>query len=128
MALFNASSEGDSEAVLELLNKTAVDIDFRNGGEDEQTPLHAAAKNGHLQIVITLVESGAEIDAEDKFGQTPLYLASRAGHLDVVEYLIGQFADVNVWENYGRSPLWTASFSGHNDVVKLLLEYVNDHG
>ena len=54
---------------------------------DGYTPLHCAAANGYLEIVKFLFESGAQIDAKNKFNTTPAMLANRQGHHEVEEYL-----------------------------------------
>lgn len=53
------------------------------------TPLHGAAENGHLEIVMLLVECGANVDALDPAGRTPLAAATQARHTAVAEYLAG---------------------------------------
>ena len=39
--------------------------------------MHHAAYNGHLSCLLTLIKSGAQIDAEDKLGRSPLWFAFR---------------------------------------------------
>jgi ankyrin repeat protein len=52
-----------------------------NAADNEgQTPLWAAACEGHTQIVRMLVESKALVNAADNKGQTPLDAAVRNGH------------------------------------------------
>ena len=51
------------------------------------TPLHDAAKNGHLSVVEYLVNQKADIDVKNKNGETPLELASQEGYWNVVELL-----------------------------------------
>ncbi|WCR53196.1 MAG: Actin-binding protein [Wolbachia endosymbiont of Ctenocephalides orientis wCori] len=47
-----------------------------------RTPLHLAALRGHLDVVKSLIEKGADAKAEDKHGHTPIHLAAENGHLD----------------------------------------------
>jgi ankyrin repeat protein len=53
-------------------------------------PLFAAAANGHLRCVQTLLEHGADINvhAGGSFGVTPLWIAARNGHLKCTQYLL----------------------------------------
>ncbi len=55
--------------------------------EDGNTPLHLAAKHGHLGIVKDLVRYGADINAENLSGYTPLALAIKGGNREVEEFL-----------------------------------------
>ena len=61
------------------------------------TPLHLAAKEGHIHIVGFLINHGADINAQKKgfFSVTPLHVSSQEGHVLVVKTLIEHGADVN---------------------------------
>lgn len=45
----------------------------------DMVPLHAAAKNGHLEVVRELLRCDADIRARDIDENTPLHHAARAG-------------------------------------------------
>lgn len=49
------------------------------------TPLHDAARNGHLQVVQALVEAGALIDVCNYEGKTAVDVARQFGRVLVVE-------------------------------------------
>jgi ankyrin repeat protein len=51
------------------------------------TPLHQAARKGHLKIVQLLLEHQTTINLKKK-GETPLLLAARNGSLDVVMFMM----------------------------------------
>ena len=51
------------------------------------TALQSASRNGHLEIVKLLLESGANVNKKDKNGQTALDLVSSRNKLEVVNLL-----------------------------------------
>lgn len=55
--------------------------------ENGETPLHVAARVGHLGMVKELVKFGGDVNAENLAGYTPLALAIRHGHREVEEFL-----------------------------------------
>ncbi|OAI53615.1 hypothetical protein AYO47_04485 [Planctomyces sp. SCGC AG-212-M04] len=59
--------------------------DVNERGQDDYTAMHAAAENGHLEVLRFLVENGAELSPRMTTGQTPLELARK--HPEVVAYL-----------------------------------------
>ena len=79
---------------------------------DDGRALLMAARNGQLDEVERLVESGVPVDTEGAYGVTPLALAARAQALDVIEYLLEKGADPDAREGFfGMSvlgmALWT---------------------
>jgi len=59
------------------------------------TPLHCAAKYGHLIDVQYLISYGAEPNEKDQSGKTPYNLAVDYGHYDVQEFL-GNFISCRI--------------------------------
>ena len=56
--------------------------------ETGTTPLHLAAKNGHLEVVQLLIEAGGDINqARTNDGATRLHIATQKGHVEVVSLL-----------------------------------------
>ena len=58
------------------------------GRLDGKTPIHWAARNGHIGAVEWLRAQGAAVDVEMKDGSTPLQLACYGGYVDMVRHLI----------------------------------------
>ena len=86
--------------------------------ENLEIPLCTASDKGHIDVVKTLIEAGANVNQLDKNECSPLYLASSKGHLDVVKTLIEAGANVDQATKDGLCPLYSASRCGHLDVVK----------
>jgi len=54
-------------------------------GTSGSTPLHFACANGHVNVVIILLQHGAHPDRADKHGVTPEALARESGHDNCAE-------------------------------------------
>ena len=79
-----------------------------------------AAGGGHLPLVLTLIEKGADVDAKDKGGDTALMGAARGGHLPLVLALIEKGADVEAKTYRGVTAADCAKNRGHAEVERLL--------
>jgi ankyrin repeat protein len=91
--LMEASRTGKPEAVKLLLAHGA-----KANAQEElrgQTALMWAAAENNVDVVNTLVEAGADINARSRGGFTPLLFAVRAGSKASVNALLDRGADVN---------------------------------
>ena len=80
-----------------------------------------AVREGDFAAAKALLESGAEIDARDRYGQTALMLAAHHGHQALVELLIESGANLDVTAKYGLSALMLSVISGHRAIAEKLL-------
>ena len=120
--LYTAATNGESEKVVRYLAEGA-NVNCASA-EGNNTPLHAAARSGHLQVVQVLLDQRASIDAVNNKNNTPLHLAALSGHLQVVQELLDRRASVDAVNNKNYTPLHLSALKGHLQVVQELL----DHG
>lgn len=64
------------------------------GGELETTPLNWAARSGHVQMCILLMQHGANPNLYDVEGFSTIHVATMFGHSNVVAYLLVKGIDV----------------------------------
>jgi len=88
---------------------------FSNHG---YTPLMLSAKNGHVDVVNILLNSGANVNTQASDGKTALFLAAENGHIDVVRRLL--MVDniyLNILDQFGHNPISIARQNGYIDIV-----------
>jgi ankyrin repeat protein len=133
--LILAAAENDLPEIRQLLS-VGADVNAKDN-YDGETPLIAASTKGHVQVVIELLEHGADIEESDILGWRPLHCACWNGHLTVViEFLSpndsngaacnlgkrnSRGANIDSKDNDGDTPLHFASLRDHLPVVKALL-------
>jgi len=85
------------------------------------TPLHEAARWGHLAIAELLIAKGADVRTSDRTGRTPLHNAASYSRWDVAKLLIAKGADVNARFDDGKTLLHFPTSLTDEDVVVFLL-------
>ncbi|KAJ4286235.1 hypothetical protein N0V90_013269 [Kalmusia sp. IMI 367209] len=126
----NPSAENRTKALGSAIqNSTNVDMvrylvqngaDY-NGQTSTGRMIHEAASSKNVEILDTLVDAGATINAVDEQGQTPLHLAYN--NVEMTKRLIEIGCDVNIARTSdGYTPLHFAIDSGEWEVAKTILK------
>jgi uncharacterized protein len=82
--------------------------------------LTGAVAGGHEQIVIWLLENGADANYRYGAGYSPLLTAAANGHLEIVKHLLVHGADIRAKTNDGQSALRIAEERKHPEVAAFL--------
>ena len=117
--IFQAIKNGDLAAVKSVMAKNPDVINETN--EDNETPLHFAAKYGHTVIAQTIIDAGANLDAFDICNYTPLLAACENNKTQTALSLINAHADVNLENDDSITPLHWAAFYGNLAIVQALI-------
>jgi uncharacterized protein len=91
-------------------------------GQAADTPLVAAARNGDLQAVRSLIAGRANVNEHARDGSTAILWAAYHSNLEMARALIAAGAAVNTPNHYGITPLLQASRSGDAPLIAALLK------
>lgn len=84
--------------------------------------LHAAVRDGQLERVRELIESGAPINSKGKEGASPLHVAIEEGDEEMIQLLLDMGADKNVMTDEKWTPLYLGIYLGEVAAAKMLLD------
>jgi len=134
--LYSASSRGYADVVRSLIDRGAdlntICEDYDEDGCDVKwTPLHVAIYKERRDIVILLLERGADTEPRNSWDETAIYMASSRRCADIVRQLISHGADLNVecedsdafHYDVKRTPLHVAIRDGTPPIARMLLEH-----
>ena len=107
---------GEKELGYVMIAKMIMDQD-----RDDQTALHLAVENGHIDIVRLCIEKGANVNFVKTNLITPLHLACTSGQLDIVNILVNSDADIEAKNALQETPLHRAALFNRVNIVKYLL-------
>uniref|UniRef100_A0A8C6Y1Q3 B-cell lymphoma 3 protein n=1 Tax=Naja naja TaxID=35670 RepID=A0A8C6Y1Q3_NAJNA len=121
-ALHLACEHSSLRCLQELLKGNLVTLDLEARNFEGFTPLHLAVASLSRDMVLALLDHGADVDAVDmKSGRSPLLHAVENNNLDMVELLLQHGANVNAQSYGGNTALHTASGRGLLDMLRLLV-------
>ena len=118
--LYYAAMLGFRDLAEHLIAEHPEHVTVRGGLE--VTPLHVAASAGHSDILMLLIEHGADMNGRGIHGDTPLLRASRNAKLEAGQCLLDRGANINARDRQGHTPLMDAVCQGQVDFARMLLE------
>ncbi|KAJ7416232.1 ribonuclease L [Willisornis vidua] len=91
--------------------------------------LNAAVKNRNRELVLELLDKGADVNSKVVGGWTPLQTAVQSGEEDLVRLLLEKGACLHARKDNGGTAFTEAGIMGNVNILKLLLDHgsnVND--
>ncbi|MEL6111120.1 MAG: ankyrin repeat domain-containing protein [Planctomycetota bacterium] len=122
--LHRALTAGDKAAALQLL-ASGVDVSTKDPRPllgDNQTALHYAVGFDDASLIDTIINSGADVNAQTTNGQTALWLACNGGHRNSVHALLKHGANPNIRSSEGHSPLGRV-LASDSSVIEMLRSF-----
>ena len=119
LALLEAVTVGNNEAVEFILQLKTVDIDHTN--EEGETALILACKRGHEDTVHSLLSAGANANIQNKKGRTALMKASAHNHISIIHKLLQANANPHLKALDRSNVLMIASYHGNYEIVQLFI-------
>ncbi|XP_031562772.1 transient receptor potential cation channel subfamily A member 1-like [Actinia tenebrosa] len=112
----------DNEGTLDILLEDCLAL-INSRDKECNTPLHYAALNGNLKMILKLLDSGADNNLGDDEDKLPIHLAAEVGDLECFKALF----DINPESIHAtdyrlRTPLYYAALENHTEVVSFLIE------
>ncbi len=89
--------------------------------EEPAEDLFSAARHKDAATLQMLLDKGAHVNTQGRYGWTALMVASEEGHRESVQVLLDNGADVNIASTNCTTALMLAAVNGHSNIVKALL-------
>jgi WD40 repeat protein len=105
-----------------LIQKGAGLSDIMNWrNEKGEYLIHKAVYNGNDTLILCLLNSGADINAQDNEGWTPLLDAIFLGNNEIAKLLINKGANVNLCNFENHSAFYLSKQRGSDEISELLI-------
>ncbi|XP_064876837.1 E3 ubiquitin-protein ligase MIB2-like isoform X2 [Oncorhynchus nerka] len=117
------AAHGNANKVRELVQKYPDKVDIKNQGK---TALQVAAHQGHMEVVLALLQANSSIEVKDEDGDTALHYTAFGNQAEIARLLLSKGAKVNLLNNSMCTALHIAVNKGFTDVVRVLSEHSAD--
>lgn len=97
-----------------------------NYDEYEMSNLMIAIYEEDIDEVVSLVNDGVDLEAEDLYGDTAVIYAVESFEPDILETVLAAGAEPNILDSYHSTPLISAINTGFYDGAIILLDYGAD--
>jgi len=106
-----------------LIAKGYNSQDLNQRGENGDTALLKATREGLSTVVQELIDVGVDIHATNDDHNNALWFACFGNHYDLINLLLATGVDINNQNANGATVLMYAASAGKTEVVKLLLQH-----
>lgn len=120
--------DGGNVKLLDFMIEDGADVNLRDTNSGWTPLIRCASVSGHRNIGLTLLQNGAEVNAQDKDGKTALMIAIVNGHLDLLEILLKKNADIKLKNEYGKTAYDMALSSEKRRIIKVLTDHMEAKG
>ncbi|MBD2419394.1 ankyrin repeat domain-containing protein [Anabaena cylindrica FACHB-243] len=97
--------------------------DLNQRGENGDTALMKATREGVYPVVKELIDAGADINARNNDRNNALWFACFGNHYDLMNLLLSVNIDINNQNDNGATVLMYGASAGKTEVVRLLLQH-----
>lgn len=108
--LMSAAAKGDIKTINSLLSTNTNKIDIHYYDKNGDNAIILAARNNNHNIVVALVDHGADINSTDQNKQSVIFYAISNQNLEMFKFLLEkEEIDLNLEDNKGNTPfIYTA--------------------
>ncbi|WP_375505705.1 ankyrin repeat domain-containing protein [uncultured Nostoc sp.] len=118
------NSQNLSEATIQwLIAKGYNPDDLNQTGENGDTALMKATREGIHAVVKELIDVGADINTRNSDCNNALWFACFGNHYDLINLLLASNINIDNQNDNGATVLMYAASAGKTEVVKLLLQH-----
>lgn len=104
----------------DIPEKGGIDLNKRDA--EGNTPLYYACLKGYRDIVILLLDNGADAAVANNRSESPLHAAARSGNKEIISRLVEKEIDLNTTDNEGRTPLLCLLDNKRTDAALFLVD------